>query len=140
MSENNQNEPLTKENAEKIAADNFALWNSMLLSKDPKQVAALYTDDATFLPTMSGDFKRGQSGGEEYFIHFLAKNPEGIVVNGVVQVLSPNSYLHSGMYNFTVGTDGNRLVVEARFTYAWQKDSQGKWKISHHHSSAKPQA
>ena len=139
MSENLTGNALTLENIEKIAAENFARWNATLLSKDPKQVAALYTDDATFLPTMSGEFKRGQTGAEEYFHHFLEKSPSGVVVNGAVQMLSPNSYLHSGLYNFTVGPDENRQVVEARFTYAWQQDAQGNWKISHHHSSAKPQ-
>lgn len=124
---------------EPIAAENFAKWNSLLQTRDPKQVAGLYSEDATFLPTLSPEFKKGRAGAEEYFKHFLEKNPFGEVVNGATQPLSAESYLHSGLYNFTVGPADKREIVEARFTFAWRKDGQGNWEIVHHHSSVKPQ-
>lgn len=121
-----------------VAQKNFALWNRTLLTKDPKAVAALYTTDATFLPTVSPEFKKGQQGAAEYFAHFLEKDPTGRVVEEAVQPLGPDAYLHSGMYNFEVGPAGNRSTVEARFSFVWQRDAQGNWKIAHHHSSQKP--
>lgn len=81
------------------AADNFKLWNDMLQTKDAAKVAELYSEDCTFLPTLSGEFKKGKKGAEEYFHHFLEKDPYGEIVNGEVQDISDKSYLHSGMYN-----------------------------------------
>ncbi|MCX6739422.1 MAG: SgcJ/EcaC family oxidoreductase [Candidatus Parcubacteria bacterium] len=124
---------------QKVVTENFDQWNAALNSKDPKKVAEMYTEDATFLPTLSPKFKVGREETEEYFEHFLQKNPDGKVVQEKVQTLSPKSYLHSGMYNFIVDQDGDRRLVEARFTFLWEQDAHGVWKIAHHHSSVKPQ-
>jgi uncharacterized protein (TIGR02246 family) len=123
----------------KIVAENFARWNKALHSKKPKEVAKLYTEDVTFLPTMSPKFKVGKTEVEDYFKHFLKKNPDGKVAKEEVQLLSSTSYLHSGMYNFVVDEGGDRRIVEARFTFLWVQDEKGEWKIAHHHSSVKPQ-
>ncbi|MFA5830994.1 MAG: SgcJ/EcaC family oxidoreductase [Candidatus Paceibacterota bacterium] len=124
---------------QKIVSENFKRWNEALLSRDPKKVAGLYTGDATFLPTMSPKFKSGREETEEYFAHFLQKNPTGTVIEEKIQTLSPKSYLHSGMYDFEVGADENRQIVKARFTFLWEQNEEGKWEISHHHSSVKPE-
>ena len=94
--------------------------------------------DATFLPTTSGEFKKRQDGAEEYFEHFLIKNPRGKIIQEEVQTLGTECYLHSGMYNFEVGPVDDRKVVEARFSFIWKKNNQEEWKIVHHHSSARP--
>ena len=123
----------------KIAQENFISWNNALQTGDPKKVAEFYADDATFLPTVSGEFKRGQTGAEEYFKHFLEKKPTGEIVEDEVQTLGPNRYLHSGFYNFEVDNDsGGRKIIEARFSFIWIENSEGEWKILHHHSSVKP--
>lgn len=127
-----------QKNLLEIAHENFKTWNDALQTKDPKKVAELYSDDSTFLPTMSGDFKFGKDGAENYFEHFLLKDPIGIIKDEKIQEAGPNSYLHSGMYDFEVGPADKREIAEARFTYLWQKDKDGKWKILHHHSSVKP--
>ncbi|MFH0837707.1 MAG: SgcJ/EcaC family oxidoreductase [Patescibacteria group bacterium] len=121
-----------------VVRQNFAMWNDALLTRDPKKVAELYTPDCTFLPTVSGEFKKGHSGAEAYFRHFLEKNPNGVIVDDEVQELGSDCYLHSGIYNFEVGPDNNRSVVEARFSYVWKKDKKGDWRIAHHHSSLRP--
>ena len=123
-----------------IAQENFALWNQALQTRDPKKVAELYEDENTFLPTLSADFKKGLQGAEEYFHHFLEKNPFGTVVEEEVQEINNNAYIHSGLYNFDVGPENNRTVAEARFTFVWRRKIGGKWKIAHHHSSLKPEA
>jgi uncharacterized protein (TIGR02246 family) len=121
------------------AKKNFSLWNETLQTKDAQKVADLYTDDCTFLPTMSGELKRGKTGAKEYFTHFLEKDPFGEIKQDAVQAIGDKCYLHSGLYNFIVGPADNRQTVEARFTYVWQLNDQNKWEISHHHSSVKPQ-
>jgi len=120
------------------AKQNFSVWNEALLSKQPEKVAELYSETATFLPTMSKEFKKGQAEAEGYFEHFLEKNPSGEIIEDEVQMIDQNHYLHSGMYNFEVGSEDKRETVEARFTFLWEKDENNDWKIAHHHSSVKP--
>ena len=128
----------------KIAADNFSAWNQALLSLDASTVASLYSEDASFLPTLNPELKSGQKGAEEYFKHFLEKKPEGEIIEDTVQEIAVDengnvsSFLHSGLYDFEVGTADQRQKVAARFTFLWQKDAAGTWKIKHHHSSLKP--
>lgn len=127
-----------------LAANNFSAWNQALLSRNANQVASLYTNDASFLPTLNPELKNGQAGAEEYFKHFLEKQPSGEIVQEIVQETAADKdggvagFLHSGMYDFEVGEPGHRQKVEARFTFLWQKDQAGEWKIKHHHSSLKP--
>jgi len=121
-----------------LARANFSAWNEALLSKDPKKVAGFYSDDCTFLPTVNGEFKKGTEQAEGYFEHFLEKDPEGVIVEDACQALGPDTYLHSGLYNFTLGPADNRQIVEARFSYVWKKDATGAWKVIHHHSSVRP--
>jgi uncharacterized protein (TIGR02246 family) len=122
-----------------IARKNFELWVESLLTKDPKKVAEMYSEDNTFLPTVSGEFKHGKEAAEGYFTHYLEKNPADVIVEDAVQPLGENIYLHSGLYNFEIDKDGARTTVEARFTFVWRKESNGKWKIIHHHSSVRPE-
>jgi len=126
------------ETMQEIASRNFGIWNSTLQTGNPKEVAALYMANATFLPTTSEEFKKGQYGAKEYFEHFLIKNPMGKIIQEEVQILGTDCYLHSGMYDFGVGPGDDRQIIEARFSFVWKKDDQGEWKIVHHHSSAKP--
>ncbi len=86
-----------------LARQNFKKWNDSLQTKDPKAVAALYSEDNTFLPTLNGEFKQGQEAAEGYFEHFLQKDPSGEIVQDACQALGPDSYIHSGLYNFMVG-------------------------------------
>lgn len=125
------------DNQEELALANFTKWTEALLTKDPKEVAKLYSDDATFLPTVSGEFKKGPTGAEEYFHHFLEKNPAGQLIDGEVQILGNDCYAHSGMYDFELGPDDQRQTINARFTFIWRKDGDS-WQIIHHHSSIKP--
>ncbi len=125
--------------AEKIAQDLFAQWNELLQTGDKSKVAAMYSDDASFLPTLNGELKRGIKGAEEYFTHFLAKNPIGTVVESVTQISSDESLIaYSGLYDFELDGESGREIVHARFTFIFQKNSDGVYKIVHHHSSLRP--
>ncbi|MDD4271643.1 MAG: SgcJ/EcaC family oxidoreductase [Patescibacteria group bacterium] len=138
----NKNVKLMEANIEeikKIARCNFSIWNQALKTGDQKKVAELYAEGATFLPTVSGEFKKGRSGAEEYFKHFLEKKPTGEIVDDEVQTLGPDIYLHSGMYNFELGTDDKKDIVKARFSYVVRLKEDGSFEILHHHSSIKPE-
>jgi len=123
-----------------IAKANFEKWNAALQTKSPAKVAELYSDDCTFLPTLSPEFKHGKKEAELYFEHFLKKNPAGKIVDEKIQKLGEESYLHSGLYNFEIDQDGARVNVDARFTCVWRKLEGGSWNIIHHHSSVRPAA
>lgn len=127
-----------KETMTDVARINFGKWKESLQTKDPEHVADLYSKDVTFLPTVSPEFKIGKNGAEEYFTHFLEKDPSGEIIEEEVQQLGIDQYIHSGMYNFEVGPKDNRQIVEARFTMVWAKNDAGEWEILHHHSSVKP--
>lgn len=72
---------------QEITSRNFSKWNSALQTGNPKEVAALYFKDATFLPTASREFKKGQKGAEEYFTHFLKKNPTGKIIKEEIKTI-----------------------------------------------------
>ncbi len=129
----------TESSSQKIAHENFKRWAESLKTKNPQEVASLYAEDATFLPTVSPDFKIGTEEAKGCFEHFLKKNPEGEITLDKLQVLGENAYLHSGMYDFQLGESGNKQSVKARFSFVWKKESGGEWKIIHYHSSVCPQ-
>jgi len=122
-----------------IANSNFKFWEDALHAKDLSKVINLYSENNTFLPTLHSDFKCGQKEVENYFQYFLLKNPLSKVVQQKVQIISNNAYLHSGLYDFELFTGCiKKEIVRARFTYLWQKELDGFWKIFHHHSSIRP--
>jgi uncharacterized protein (TIGR02246 family) len=135
---NMENFELQENNIERIAKDIFERWNNALQTGRKEEVAKLYTENNAFLPTLSGDFKRGIQGAEEYFKHFLEKNPVGKIIEEDIQG-NDDFIIHSGLYDFEVDDSAEgRTNVEARFTFVYKKDENGEWKIAHHHSSLKP--
>ncbi len=133
---NNMNEVI---NFEQVAHECFNTWNEALQTNEPEEVAKLYSADATFLPTLNGTFKHGPEEAKDYFDHFLQKSPVGEIIEDSVQKLGEGCFLHSGHYNFELGPEDNRTVAQARFSFVWQKNEAGEWKIAHHHSSVKPE-
>lgn len=114
----------------------FETWNNALETKNPKKVSDLYSDDCTFLPTMSSKFKKGRDEAEEYFQHFLLKNPSGQIIEDSVQLFGKDYLIHSGLYDFQTDSQDRREIVRARFTFIWNTKNK---KIVHHHSSVLPE-
>ena len=124
--------------SQNIVQRNMKRWMDALLIGKPEAVAAIYTEDATFLPTLFPDFKQGIPGAREYFVHFLEEHPIGTIIESAVQSLGEDAYLHSGLYDFEIDDgEGGRTTAHARFTYLWVQEDGG-WKIAHHHSSLVP--
>ncbi|MDD5651895.1 MAG: SgcJ/EcaC family oxidoreductase [Candidatus Moranbacteria bacterium] len=136
--EKEKNEEAEKMDYKEVARNNFSVWNEILQTGNPQKISPLYEDGATFLPTVSPKFKKGREEAAGYFEHFMAKNPKGEIKSEEIQVLGDNVYLHSGLYDFELDGEEGRSIVEARFSYVWRRDNEGKWKIAHHHSSVKP--
>ncbi|WP_432001171.1 SgcJ/EcaC family oxidoreductase [Streptomyces sioyaensis] len=118
----------------------FDDWNAALRTGDSARVADLYAGDAVLLPTVSNKVRTDRAGIVDYFDHFLKNKPAGKKVQSIVKVLDGNSAIDTGVYAFTL-TDpqtGKKRIVEARYTFEYEK-TDGKWLITNHHSSAMPE-
>lgn len=118
----------------------FDTWNAALQTGDAQKVADLYADDAVLLPTVSNKVRTDRAAIVDYFEHFLQNKPVGKKIQTIVNVLDGDSAIDTGVYAFTL-TDpatGTQRVVEARYTYQYEK-RDGEWKIVNHHSSAMPE-
>ena len=119
----------------------FDGWNAALRTGDADTVADRYAKDAVLLPTVSNKIRTDRAGIVDYFEHFLENKPAGHKIRTVVNVLDSDSAIDTGVYAFTL-TDprtGEKRVVEARYTYAYEK-RDGRWKIVNHHSSVMPES
>ncbi|MFJ9742843.1 SgcJ/EcaC family oxidoreductase [Streptomyces sp. NPDC101166] len=133
------NEEPEKPSKKQIAAL-FDGWNAALRSGDPHQVANRYAKDAVLLPTLSNQVRTDRAAIVAYMGHFLENKPASKKIETHINVLDHNSALDSGVYEFTL-TDhetGDKRVVKARYTYAYEKRG-GTWLIVNHHSSAMPE-
>ncbi|MEU3935104.1 SgcJ/EcaC family oxidoreductase [Streptomyces sp. NPDC029044] len=119
----------------------FDQWNAALRTGDPEKVADLYAKDAVLLPTVSNQVRTDRAGIVDYFEHFLQNKPQGTKIESVVNVLDRDTVIDTGVYEFAL-TDhdtGAQSTVKARYTYAYEKQPNGKWLIVNHHSSKMPQ-
>ena len=129
----------TKPSKKQIAAL-FDGWNAALQTGDPKKVANRYAPDAVLLPTVSNEIRTDRAEIVDYFEHFLPNKPVAKKVETYINVLDSNSAIDAGAYDITL-TDpktGKKRVVEARYTYEYEKRG-GKWLIVNHHSSVMPE-
>ena len=112
----------------------FEVWNNALQTGDPNKVAELYEPNAILLPTVSNKVRHNHEEIADYFVHFLAKGPEGKVDESNVRTFGDIA-INSGVYTFTF-KDGSS--VQARFSYDYRWNGQD-WRIIEHHSSAMPE-
>ncbi len=120
--------------SESEIASLFDEWNSALKTGDPKVVTALYESNAVLLPTVSNKVRHNYEEIEDYFVHFLAKGPEGKIDEANVRTFGQLA-INSGVYTFTF-KDGSS--VQARFTYVYRWNGE-RWMIVVHHSSQMPE-
>ena len=113
----------------------FGDWNDALATGDPDVVTNMYAEDAVLLPTVSNQVRHNHAEIRDYFVAFLAKQPQGVITESNVRVLSDTLATNAGVYVFTFG-DGS--TVSARFNYTYELRG-GAWKIIQHHSSALPE-
>ena len=115
----------------------FGLWDEALATLDSSVVAEMYGTGATLLPTLSDEVRTDVAGIKDYFDKFLANEPRGEIVEGYIEI-GDDWATDIGIYQFTFGTDGS--VVQGRYSYFYEPQEDGTWKILHHHSSMMPEA
>lgn len=114
----------------------FDLWNDALATLDAKKVAARYSKDAILLPTVSDTPRTTPEAIEDYFAQFLKSQPQGVIESGVTISDEANWAKDAGVYEFTMGTTGDKVKGRYSFVYIFE---EGEWKIAHHHSSVMPE-
>ena len=112
----------------------FNQWNGALQTGDPKKVAILYETNGILLPTMSNKVRHSHEEIEDYFVHFVAKGPEGKINEANIRTFGQFA-INSGIYTFTF-KDGS--AVQARFTFVYRWNGE-RWMIVEHHSSQMPE-
>ena len=131
MPEGTKPQPITEEEVKNL----FQLWNSALATEDPDAVAKRYASKATLLPTVSDVPRTDYDLIKHYFVGFLKKKPLGEILESYVEI-GHNWCQDTGIYEFTMGTTGDKVKGRYSFVYVWE---DGQWKISHHHSSVMPE-
>lgn len=116
----------------------FTEWNAALATGDPQRVADRYAADAVLLPTVSNQVRTDRAGIVDYFTHFLAAKPQGVIKESHIDVLDRTTAIDTGVYVFTLTENGVQRKVEARYTFVYELRG-GKWLIVNHHSSAMPE-
>jgi uncharacterized protein (TIGR02246 family) len=124
-------EPIT----EKEVRGLFNLWNDALATKDPKKVAARYSNAGVLLPTVSDVPRTDHPGIVDYFTNFLKLEPQGTIESGNI-IVGTNWAQDAGIYEFTMGVNGAKVKGRYTFVYVFE---DGEWKISQHHSSVMPE-
>ncbi|KAL3924638.1 MAG: hypothetical protein SGILL_000925 [Bacillariaceae sp.] len=114
----------------------FGLWNDALATLDPDTVAKRYAKTSVLLPTVSDEPRTDYGGIKSYFVDFLQKKPQGVILESNV-IQGDDMVMDAGVYEFTMGATGDK--VKARYTYVYTFED-GEWKIAHHHSSVMPEA
>jgi uncharacterized protein (TIGR02246 family) len=124
---------------EQVIAGLFDTWNKALATGKPEAVVALYADDGILLPTVSNKVRTNHAEIQDYFEHFLQLKPQGVINEQHIKILDDNTAINDGIYTFTVTKEGKEQKVQARYTYVYEKDDAGVWKIQVHHSSKMPE-
>lgn len=125
-------EPITAPEVKNL----FHLWNDALATLDPDVVARRYAKNAVLLPTVSDTPRTNYDLIKDYFVAFLQKKPQGVILESNVEI-GHNWCQDAGIYEFTMGNDGSKVKARYSFVYVFE---DGQWKISHHHSSVMPEA
>ena len=116
----------------------FDRWNATLQNGGPHDMALLYAEDGVLLPTVSNAPRTNRAEIAEYFEHFLALSPRGVINERYVQVLDENTAIDAGIYTFDILRNGEPTYVVARYTFVYERQD-GRWRIASHHSSAMPE-
>lgn len=125
-----------KEATRREIEDLLHLWNAALQSGDAKQVAVLYSENATLLPTLSKEVRQTPDAIEDYFENFLKLKPKSTIIHQNISLYDPIA-INSGVYSFEVTKDGAKHHLIGRFTFVYRKIDDD-WKIIEHHSSLMP--
>ncbi|QDZ39575.1 SgcJ/EcaC family oxidoreductase [Euhalothece natronophila Z-M001] len=130
--------PECAEASEDDIAALFDRWNDSLATLDPDQVVDNYSPDAVLLPTLSDETRDTPDLIRDYFVDFVAQEPQGVIDERNIKI-GCNAAYDAGVYTFTlVDEEGNETEETARYSFVYSYHD-GEWLIEHHHSSLMPE-
>ena len=117
-------------------------WGKAVISQNIDDLMSLYSDNAALKPTLSPVIRRTHSDIKAYFVGGGPYNDSGFLNNQIIDVefaesepiLLGSLAIDTGIYIFKK-QDGD--VVEAHYTFCYQKNTQNKIVILTQHSSMK---
>jgi uncharacterized protein (TIGR02246 family) len=116
----------------------FDQWNAALATGNPGNVADLYAPNAVLLPTLSNQIRTNRAEIVDYFTHLLESKTRGRIDRAIITVIDPQAAINTGIYTVALTQDGQPQNLQARYTFAYQKQN-GNWLIVNHHSSKMPE-
>ncbi len=119
---------------EEAIQNTFQAWIAAMCSGTAESITALYLEDAILLPTFSPKVHHSAAMRQTYFEAIAALKNLKITVEEQYIRLFGDFAVNSGMYTFSHDVNGKRVIIPARFTFAYEKTPQG-WFIVEHHSS-----
>jgi len=119
-------------------AELFNRWNRSLQTGDPNLVTHNYARNGVLLPTVSNQMRRNHEEIQDYFVKFLELKPVGKINSSNIRLYCGVA-IDSGIYTFTLTSNGQIQEVRARYTFVYNKVGN-RWLIAEHHSSAMPEA
>lgn len=120
------------------------LWAETLAKEDPVEQALLYANQSILLPTLSNEPATDFASKVDYFTDFMARHPRVISVDESFLRWASTAHdtaINSGLATLetTDKTTGAKSTVYVRFTFVYQKQEDGTWKIIEHHNSMMPE-
>jgi len=119
-------------------------WAEAIRSRDIERVINLYHPATSQLLGTVDESHIGSRIGRDrirhYFEHFLANDVvEPKILNREVIVLSDNIVVVNGYYDFRLVKAGVEKIAHAKFTFIFQRNSEGQLEIVTHNSGLTPQ-
>ena len=104
---------------------------------NPDAVVQNYARDAILLPTVSNQVRHNYEEIRDYFVKFLGLQPEGKIEEQNIRIFCDVA-IDSGIYSFTLRNFQPVAMVQARYTFVYQRIGN-QWLIVAHHSSGMPE-
>jgi uncharacterized protein (TIGR02246 family) len=113
-------------------------WLNAVCSHNLNDVMSKYSQNGILIGTIAEKILIGKPAIRTYFVDFLRK-PElcGEINSSYVQILSPRSFIVSGVYTFAYREGTMPEIVLARYSFVFGLENN-TWKIINHHSSKIP--
>lgn len=119
----------------------FKDWQQALTKGTPAPVVDLYDPNATLLATLDQQLMTTQDQRTTYFSGLVSRTKFGVTVDKEeTRVLGGNEATINGLYTFHFEDHGKEIRIPARYTFIYEKNQDGKWKIIVHHSSLVPES
>ena len=112
-------------------------WVACVNRNVVNEVVELYDSQATFHPTLSGEFIQDTKSVRQYFTQFLAMKPKVTVVSSDLKELLETAFVFTGVMDIELDAGDDRFTIQARFTFVWALNGD-RWSIVHHHNSIVP--